>query len=122
MEVLRRIFINNDMDVALARLQVREVARELGFGTVDQARISLATSELARHMSQALSERGEVRVLRVEREGRRGLAVEYVREPAESGAALRMPDMVGVAHLVDECVVHAEARDGALVTLTKWQA
>jgi serine/threonine-protein kinase RsbT len=120
-EVLRRIFINNEMDVAVARLQAREVAKELGFGTVDQARISLATSELARNMSAALLQRGEVRVSRLERDQRQGLLVEYVQEVAPSVARVSLPDLVGVTHLVDECAIQHGANTGTLVTLIKWQ-
>ena len=44
MNVQRKIYINNDLDVVTARMQAREMARQLGFRTADQARISLAAS------------------------------------------------------------------------------
>lgn len=43
-----QLVLQSDADVINARLQARQMARALGFGTVDQARISLAASELAR--------------------------------------------------------------------------
>lgn len=51
MSTERKIHVNNDLDIVTARLQAREMAKEMGFGTADQARISLATSELARVLS-----------------------------------------------------------------------
>ena len=47
METETKIYVNNDLDIVMARMQARNVAKEMGFGTVDQARISLAASELA---------------------------------------------------------------------------
>jgi len=42
MSAERRVYINNDLDIVTARMQAREMARQVGFGTADQARISLA--------------------------------------------------------------------------------
>ncbi|MFP4345003.1 MAG: hypothetical protein ACLFU8_09940 [Anaerolineales bacterium] len=39
--------IRQDLDIISARMRVRDLARAVGFNTVDQARISLATSSLA---------------------------------------------------------------------------
>ncbi len=120
-EILRRIYINTEMDVAVARLQAREVAKALGFGTVDQARISLATSELARNMAGRGSEQGAVWVSGLERGRRKGLMVEYVRAGARA-LAVSLSDLVGVSHLVDECSVQNDAQHGTHVTLIKWHA
>lgn len=42
--------IINEWDIVAARQLGRNVAKELGFGTVDQARITTAISELARNI------------------------------------------------------------------------
>ncbi len=42
--------ITNEWDIVAARQLGRNVAKELGFGTVDQARITTAISELARNI------------------------------------------------------------------------
>ncbi len=118
-EILRRIYINTDMDVAVARLQAREAARSMGFGTVDQARISLATSELARSLWSAMPEPDEVWVSRLYRGARVGLQVDYVRRKAAS-APVSMADLVGVSHLVDECTVQSDPEHATHVTLIKW--
>ncbi len=52
MSEVRSLPIRNDLDIVTARVEAREVAKELGFGTIDQARIATATSELARNIAQ----------------------------------------------------------------------
>src|SRR5690625_631549 len=42
--------INNEWDIVGARQLGREIAKEMGFGIVDQARIATAISELARNI------------------------------------------------------------------------
>lgn len=42
--------IMTEWDIVAARQLGRNVAKELGFGTVDQARITTAISELARNI------------------------------------------------------------------------
>ncbi len=39
--MIKKVTINNDLDIIVARLRAREVARMLGFGTIDQARFPL---------------------------------------------------------------------------------
>lgn len=46
----RRIEITDDLDIVTARVEARELAREIGFGVIDQARIATAISELARNV------------------------------------------------------------------------
>src|SRR5262245_56112499 len=70
-----RIYINNDLDIVNARMQTRQVARQMGFGTADQARISLAASELANVLSWNTSEPGEIILSEINREERSGLQV-----------------------------------------------
>jgi serine/threonine-protein kinase RsbT len=48
--VARRIPIANDLDIVAARVEGRNLAREMGFGIIDQARIATAISELARNV------------------------------------------------------------------------
>lgn len=45
-----KIPIKNEYDIVSARQAVRELSRELGFGTVDQVRIATAVSELVRNV------------------------------------------------------------------------
>ena len=132
MDIERRIFINNDFDVVLARMQAREVAKEIGFGAADQARISLAASELARVLIWNVDILSELLLKDIMNDGTRGVQVTCtinltnVTLPAESGIHWsKSPSPVsrslaGACHLVDESIVEEQDGDSAIVILTKW--
>lgn len=67
---LRRIPINNDLDIVAARVEGRNLAREIGFGIIDQARIATAISELARNVV-LYAHGGEIVLSRLEANGAR---------------------------------------------------
>ncbi len=46
---VRRIPIRSDLDIVAARVEGRNLAREIGFDIIDQARIATAITELARN-------------------------------------------------------------------------
>ena len=46
----RSIPIKNDLDIVAARVEGRNLAKDMGFGIIDQARIATAISELARNV------------------------------------------------------------------------
>ena len=46
----KTVVISRDLDIVTARTAVRELARSLDFGSMDQARIATAVSELARNI------------------------------------------------------------------------
>lgn len=50
MNELRSIPVRNDLDIIAARVEGRNLAKELGFGKIDQARIVTAISEIARNV------------------------------------------------------------------------
>lgn len=50
MDLQSCVTIEKEWDIVKARQLGREVAQEAGFGTVDQARIATAISELARNI------------------------------------------------------------------------
>lgn len=52
--------IINEWDIVAARQLGRKISKEIGFGTVDQARITTAISELARIFSFMLDEEKSV--------------------------------------------------------------
>ena len=119
----RRILIQNDLDIIVARLKSREVAREMGFSTIDQARISLATGELARLLAGSVSGHGEIVVSGIQLEDQCGVQVVSINDEASSknGAATSHNgangEMTNVMALVDECRVENQ---GTRVTLMKW--
>jgi serine/threonine-protein kinase RsbT len=127
----RKIIINNDLDIVVARLRAREVAKEIGFGTIDQARISLAAGELARVLTRNLSGPGEIVISGIHTDGHLGIQVISV-SPKTSGqklpgttAADGTPlaaenELSGAMALVDEGVVEDQGEQGTRITLMKW--
>ncbi len=126
--VSKRIVINNDLDIVTARLRAREVAREMGFGTIDQARISLAASELARILVTGVSNCGEIHISGVNTRDHVGMQVTSIdatetsldeagqvrTEPIENSA------LTNAMSLVDESLVEQVGHKRTRITLMKW--
>ncbi len=66
--------ILTEWDIVAARQLGRNVAKELGFGTVDQARITTAISELARNI-YLYAGKGQICIEEVMARGKRGRKV-----------------------------------------------
>lgn len=127
MNTARRIYVNNDLDVVMARLQAREMAKQIGFGTADQARISLAASELAKVLSWDTGQAGEIVMSDTQMNGHQGIQVtcliklEYLPQSdatAEGPASNR--NLAGACQLVDESLVEPLNDKQVRVTLMKW--
>ncbi len=126
-----KIYINNDLDIVMARMQAREVAKKMGFNTADQARISLAASELARVLSWMPREPGEIVITSAHKNGRQGLQVvctvqsEHLpaQGPSDNETEISVPrqSIAGACQLVDESMIEPGNNQQARVTLTKWQ-
>ena len=69
------IDLKNSADIINARRKVRELAKEIGFGSADQTRLATAVSELTRNVIQYAGE-GICRVQTVSDSGKIGLHVE----------------------------------------------
>ena len=68
------INIQSDLDIVAARMAARDMAKAMGFGAIDQARIATAISELARNIYLYAGE-GTVTVSEVQQGIRKGLEV-----------------------------------------------
>jgi serine/threonine-protein kinase RsbT len=124
--------IRSDLDIVIARTLARDMARALGFGAIDQARIATAVSELARNIF-LYAGNGTVTVREVEKGTRRGL--EIVCEDHGPGIAdidLVMQDgyttsrgmgmgLPGARRLMDEFVIESQPGVGTTVTCRKWR-
>jgi len=127
---VKRVLINNDLDIIVARLRAREVARSLGFGTIDQARISLAAGELARVLAKNMDEQGEIVISGVNAEGHMGIQVisvnpkstEKSKSPETNSGDWQEETLTSVLNLVDEGFVEDQGDQGTRVTLMKWLA
>jgi serine/threonine-protein kinase RsbT len=127
----KKIIINNDLDIVVARLRAREVAKEIGFGTIDQARISLAAGELARVLTKNTSGPGEIVISGIHTDGHLGIQVisvspktadNKVQTVTTPGSALHPTnnEISGAMALVDEGLVEDEGEQGTRITLMKW--
>lgn len=121
----RHVIINNDLDIIVARLRAREVAREIGFGTVDQARISLAAGELARVLAHqlALAGQGKIVISSIDTDGYTGIQVTSVgpcNNTTMQPGAVDNGDWQQAISLVDKGVVENRGHNEVHVTLMKW--
>jgi len=125
MDTETKVYINNDLDIALARMQARDLAKKMGFSTADQARISLAASELARVLSWTPQGPSELIISDTSRNGHQGLQVVCLVERehiSAQGVDTSVPNksFAGACRLVDESSVDVKDDKQALVTLIKW--
>jgi serine/threonine-protein kinase RsbT len=127
----RSILIRNDLDIISARVEAREVAKRLGFGIIDQARISTAVSELARNIV-LYTLQGTVTIRIVTIDGKRGIEVICEDDgPGIEDVELAMQDgystskglgkgLPGAKRLVDEFEIESTLGQGTKVTMRKW--
>ncbi|HET9015206.1 MAG TPA: anti-sigma regulatory factor [Thermomicrobiaceae bacterium] len=131
----RRLPIEGEDDIVLARQTARQVAQGLGFGAVDQSRIATAVSELARNVVRyATDGRGEV-VIRsvVDDAGRQGLEVvvidegpgiadvaQVMQEGYTSGRGMGM-GLPGTRRLMDAMEIDTCPGCGTTVVIRKWR-
>ena len=127
----RKVYINNDLDIVTARMQAREIARQIGFGTADQARISLAASELARLLTWTQGhEPREIIMSPATRNGYPGIQVvclicfDQISGDSEGNEAEELlkqnHSLEGARQLVDESFIEPQDNNYARITLVKW--
>jgi serine/threonine-protein kinase RsbT len=130
-----RLRVRGEDDIVASRQRAREVARELGFGVVDQSRIATAVSELTRNIVRyATDGQGEVFV-RMARDPERGSGIEIVvadegpgiadvgqamRDGFTSGTGMGM-GLPGTRRLMDEMEIDSAPGRGTVVTIRKWR-
>jgi serine/threonine-protein kinase RsbT len=123
--------IISEWDIVAARQLGRNVAKELGFGTVDQARITTAISELARNI-YLYAGQGEIRIERINEFGKRGLKVvavdsgpgiQDIRRAMEDGFSTSGglgAGLPGVKRLMDEFDMTSSIGEGTIIQVVKW--
>jgi serine/threonine-protein kinase RsbT len=128
----RTVAIRSDLDIVMARVEGRELAKELGFGVIDQARIATAISELTRNIVQYA---GEGRAIMRPIEGRGRVGIEIIcqdKGPGISDIQLAMQDgfststslgmgMPGAKRLMDEFEIESEVGMGTTVIIRRWR-
>ncbi len=131
MELKPCVNIRQEWDIVGARQLGREKAKELGFGTVDQARIATAISELARNI-YLYAGTGKVYFETIDHLDKKGLKIVAVDEgPGIRDLSQVMQDgystsgglgagLPGVKRLMDTFEINSEWGEGTEITAVKW--
>jgi len=131
MEYWSSVDIYTEWDIVAARQLGRNEAKNSGFGTVDQARITTAISELARNI-YLYAGKGKIEIKRLSENGVYGImiiasdsgpGISDMRKVMEDGFSTSGglgAGMPGVRRLMDEFKVDTELGVGTTITTTKW--
>ncbi len=131
MEYWSSVDIYTEWDIVAARQLGRNEAKKSGFGTVDQARITTAISELARNI-YLYAGKGKIEIKRLSENDLYGITIIASDEgPGIPDMRKVMTDgfstsgglgagMPGVKRLMDEFKVETELGVGTTITATKW--
>lgn len=131
MESQSFVIIYTEWDIVAARQLGRDEAKKIGFGTVDQARITTAISELARNI-YLYAKTGRVEIDQIVKNNKLGIRVIASDEgPGIEDVSKAMSDgyttsggmgagMPGVKRLMDEFYVETESGKGTTITAIKW--
>ena len=113
------IAVQTEFDVFMARMQVRKLARAIGFDITSQARIALATSALARALRLGETRSGQVRIDCLSEDDHTGVRVVCTAVGGASGS-LTAETFADTKWLVDELIVEELPSDELEVTVIKW--
>lgn len=131
MENKVNIPVNNELDIVIARQKGREMAKEMGFGSVDQAMIATAISELTRNII-TYAQNGNLFLEHVKRRDKEGiLVISEDNGPGIENVDLAMQDgystskslglgLPGVRRLMDDFTIQSKFGKGTTVFATKW--
>ena len=126
------VAIERDVDIVTARQLGRELAASVGFSGSDLTLIATAISEVARNIV-VYAERGEIRLQRAQKDGRRGIEVvaadqgpgipdieRAMQDGFSTGRSLGL-GLPGARRLMDEFEIVSEPGKGTMVTMRKWR-
>jgi serine/threonine-protein kinase RsbT len=131
MSIQSCVTIINEWDIVAARQLGRNVAKELGFGIVDQARITTAISELARNIF-LYAGKGQICIDKLNEGGKVGLVINAtdsgpgisdIRQVMEDGFSTSGglgAGLPGVKRLMDQFDIESSPGDGTKIKATKW--
>ncbi len=123
--------IITEWDIVAARQLGRNEAKEIGFGAVDQARITTAISELARNI-YLYARAGEVAIERISEGGRVGIRItaadkgpginniKKVMEDGYSTSGGLGAGLPGVKRLMDTMDIQSSIEKGTIIIIEKW--
>ncbi|KAB2489999.1 anti-sigma regulatory factor [Priestia endophytica] len=131
MEFQSCVKIVTEWDIVAARQLGRNVSKELGFGTVDQARITTAISELARNI-YLYTDKGQICIEKIFERGKSGLliiakdqgpGIADIRKVMEDGYTTSGglgAGLPGVKRLVDQFDINSVVDEGTEIRAVKW--
>ncbi|WP_257351834.1 anti-sigma regulatory factor [Pseudalkalibacillus decolorationis] len=123
--------VRNEWDIVSARQLGRDLSKELGFSSVDQARITTAISELARNI-YLYAGKGKVCIEPVKDVNRSGLqiiasdtgpGIQDIRKVMQDGFTTSGglgAGLPGVKRLMDEFSINSSVDIGTEILITKW--
>ncbi|AUJ25124.1 MULTISPECIES: anti-sigma regulatory factor [Virgibacillus] len=123
--------IKKEWDIVAARQLGRDIARKIGFGTVDQARIATTISELSRNI-YLYADHGQICFEVIDTFDNKGLCIiaidvgpgiEDIGQVLEDGYSTSGglgAGLPGVKRLMDEFDIHSEVGKGTRIKTIKW--
>ena len=127
----RTVPVEEELDIVTARQAGRELSRSLGFGVVDQTRITTAISELARNIV-LYAGTGTITLKKITNGNSTGIAVVSAdRGPGIACVEQAMEDgfstsnglgagLPGVRRLMDEFELETTPGQGTTIQIVKW--
>ncbi|RKD73206.1 serine/threonine-protein kinase RsbT [Sinobaca qinghaiensis] len=135
MSVQSSVEVHTEWGIVSARQAGRNLAKEIGFGSVDQARVTTAISELARNI-YLYAEKGEIIIETIEQYHSsgakkgikitakdRGPGIKNIREVMEDGFTTSGglgAGLPGVKRLMDDFDIDSVVGEGTVITAVKW--
>lgn len=125
------IQIYHEKDIVEARQLGRELTKELGFGNVDQVRITTVISELARNIF-LYAPGGEISLESVHETKKTGIVIiakdkgpgiKNIRKVLEDGYTTSGglgAGLPGVKRIMDDFTIHSDIGVGTLIEAKKW--
>lgn len=123
--------VRTEWSIVAARQAGRTIAKEIGFGTVDQARITTAISELARNI-YLYAQNGQICIEKITEMNKDGVKVTaYDNGPGIKDLRKVMEDgyttsgglgagLPGVKRLMDEFSIDSTLGEGTTIIAVKW--
>lgn len=123
--------IKQEWDIVAARQLGRDIAKQIGFGLVDQARIATAISELARNI-YLYAGKGKIHFEVLQKMDRKALSMIAIDSgPGINNISVVMEDgyttsgglgagLPGVRRLMDEFDIKSEENKGTEIKAIKW--
>jgi len=118
------IVISSDAHALVAAEQAKDLAKNIGFSEVNQTKIAIATSELAKNIVIHAEGRGRVVIKPIIEHHKTG--IEVIAEDSGPGIAdmekaLQGDGLSGVKRLMDEFEIETKVGEGTKITVKKWK-